>query len=79
MQDVHEFKKEVADKMLTYIGAGLGVVVGLAWNDAISAFIKWVLPLNADSLLAKFIYAIIVTIVIVLLLRQASKIFSRLK
>lgn len=57
---------EFREKGATYILAGFGLVAGLAWNEAIKGFIEEYFPLaSGGGLLAKFIYAIIITIVIV--------------
>ena len=57
--------REVRTKAIGYIVAAFGLVAGLAWNDAIRSFIEHVFPLSKDSLAAKFIYAILVTAVVV--------------
>lgn len=61
-----KIRKEIKEKTTGYILAALGFVVGLAWNDAIKASIEYLFPLNKDSILAKLIYAFLVTIIIVL-------------
>ncbi len=57
--------KEIRERTSGYILAALGFVVGLAWNDAIKTLIEDIFPLNKDGILAKFIYAVLVTFVIV--------------
>ena len=57
----HEVKKRIAG----YITAAFGLVAGLAWNDAITSFIDYFFPLEEDSLWAKFIYAVLITLVLV--------------
>jgi len=59
-------RKEVKEKTMSYILAALGFVVGLAWNDAIRTSIEYFFPLNKDSILAKLIYAFLVTFIVVL-------------
>ena len=59
-------RKEVKEKTMGYILAALGFVVGLAWNDAIKTFIEYSFPLNKDSILAKLIYAFLITFIVVL-------------
>ena len=50
------------------IVGSLSLVAGLAWNEAFSETIKYYYPLETkSSLKARFIYAIIVTIVILLI------------
>ena len=48
-----------------YILAGLGLVAGLAWNEAIKAFIEQVIPVGGNTLFAKLLYAGVVTIIVV--------------
>lgn len=74
MQETEEAKKkktairrELREKTAGYIVTALGLVAGLAWNDAISSFIKYFFPLGGGSLIAKLAYAILVTVIIVLL------------
>ena len=59
-------RKEIKEKTMGYISAALGFVVGLAWNDAIKTSIEYFFPLNKDSILAKLVYAFLVTFIIVL-------------
>lgn len=58
----HKIRREVNKKLFTYMTAGIGLVVGLAWNDAIKTFIEYYFPLDGNTLLAKFIYALVITI-----------------
>ena len=58
--------REVKEKTTGYILAALGLVVGLAWNDAIKSIIEYVFPLDKNSILAKLVYALLVTIIVVL-------------
>lgn len=59
---------EMRDRSMTYIAGGLGIVVGLAWNEAIKSLIDYFYPLSsANSISAKFIYAVIITAVVVLI------------
>jgi hypothetical protein len=62
-----EIRKEVHARTVGYIIAGLSVVVGLAWNDAIKGLIDQVFPLQENSLWARFIYAVLITLLLVLL------------
>lgn len=60
-------RKEIKEKTIGYILAAFGFVAGLAWNEAIKSLIDQFFPDNANSILIKFVYAIIVTIVVVLI------------
>lgn len=53
--------------MITLASASLGLVAALAWNEAIKALIKKILG-DDDSLVALFTYAIIATLIAVVVL-----------
>lgn len=61
-----KIKNEIRDRTVTYVLGGLGLVVGLAWNEAIKALIEYVYPAaGANTLVAKFGYATVLTVIIV--------------
>lgn len=68
---------EIREKLLGYLVAALGLVAGLAWNDAIKSTIEYAFPLNKDSLTMKFIYALIITLVIVVATVYLTRILKR--
>ncbi len=72
-----QLRKEVKEKTLGYILAALGLVAGLAWNEAITALINTIFPLGKDTLLAKFIYAIVITIVLIVVTMWLVRIFNK--
>lgn len=61
-----EIKREARERAAQYLLAAFGFVAGLAWNEAIKALIETVFPLQKNSLLAKFVYALLITLVVVL-------------
>lgn len=65
LNQTEEVKKEIRQKALGYILAALGLVAGLAWNEAIKAVIDYFFPLNGNSVIAKLVYAISITFVAV--------------
>ena len=62
-----ELKREIKEKLVTYLTAAFGLVAGLAWNDAIKELINFIFPLESNSLIAKFIYAILITLFIIVI------------
>ena len=68
---------EIRTKTLSFITAAFGLVAGLAWNDAIKALIEYLFPLDKDSLLAQFTYAIVLTIILVIVTIYLSRIFKK--
>src|SRR3990167_6335210 len=47
-----ELRREVKQRITGYIVAALGLVAGLAWNDAIRALIEYVFPMDQGSVWA---------------------------
>lgn len=66
-QDTIQLRKEIRDRLTGFIVASLGLVAGLAWNDAVRATIDYLFPLPNDSLSAKFMYAIIISLIAVII------------
>ncbi len=59
-------KNDVREKTVGYVLAGLGVVAGLAWNEAINGLIEYLFPLSRSGVFAKFLYAFLMTLMLVL-------------
>lgn len=69
-----EQSRAVIQSMITLAGAALGLVCALAWNDAIKQTMKSVLG-EDDSLAGLYTYAILATllaVVVLLVLARAS-------
>lgn len=69
-------KKEFKEKTITLILGGFGLVAALAWNEAIKTLFETIFPKESE-LIGKFIYAIIVTIIVVLVSLQFRKISEK--
>jgi FtsH-binding integral membrane protein len=78
-QQGREIKQEVREKTLTYIIAALGLVAGLAWNEAIKALIEYFFPINQNNIWMKFGYAILITVLVVALSFYLTKAIKREK
>jgi len=64
---VKRLERELRQKTFGYIIAAFGLVAGLAWNDAIKIAIEYVFPFSTETIIAKLIYAIVITLIVVLL------------
>jgi hypothetical protein len=64
--------------MSTLATAGLGLVAALAWNDAIQGLFRAIFG-EASGLVAKFFYAAIITVVVVLVTTRLSHVANKLK
>jgi hypothetical protein len=71
-----DLKNVMRGKVLAYIGGGFGFVAGLAWNDAIKELLQYLFPLATDTLAAKFIYAVLVTVVVVVIITYLERLLN---
>ena len=76
IKQVKKAGKAIRRKMFSYIAAGLGLVAGLAWNDAIGTLINYLLPKNDNTVLAKIIYAFLVTLIVATMLLYIERSLS---
>lgn len=58
--------RQVWQQTVSLILGGLSLVAALAWNDAVISLFKELFPETNGSLIAKFSYAVVVTVVIVI-------------
>lgn len=65
--EIKSVRQEVRNRTIGYIAAAFSLVAGLAWNDAIKSLIDYFFPETKNGLQAKFIYAIVLTLVIVVI------------
>ena len=73
-------KVEILDKIAALVTAAFGLVAALAWNEAIKAIFKEIFG-TAEAIVPMLTYAIVVTIIAVILTiivaRAASKAIAR--
>lgn len=64
-EERRRLRREVRERTFTYLVAAFGLVAGLAWNEAVKSLIDYFFPLSANTLFAKFVYAILITLIVV--------------
>lgn len=72
-----KISKEVKEKTFGFIITALGLVAGLAWNEAIQSLIKFFFAIDKDSVWVKFLYAIFLTLVLTLITMYLARIFGQ--
>lgn len=72
-----KLSSETRERTVGYIEAGLGLVAGLAWNEAVKAAIETFFPVSKSTIIAKFIYAVIITFIIVVISSNLQKISGK--
>ncbi len=81
-QKERSFKREVLKQMVTLSTSGFGLVAALAWNEAIQSFVKeFLTPIfpTQSGVIAKLIYAVIITVFAVFVTYQLSRLSSESK
>jgi uncharacterized membrane protein len=70
---------EVLDKFATLITTALGLVAALAWNTAIQNLFDWVFGKAGAALAGQFLYAILITLVVIFATIAVSRAAERAK
>lgn len=65
-------KSEVLEKMTDLATAGFGLVAALAWNEAIKSLFATLFP-TAGNIIAQFVYAVIITVIVVIITLKLGK------
>ena len=60
------FSENIREKVAQYMMTAFGLVAGLAWNDAITSLIQTFFPIGKGTMVAKFVYAFVITAVVVI-------------
>jgi uncharacterized membrane protein len=71
-------RKVVIEQLVALATAAFGLVAALAWNGAIQSIFKKIFG-TPDSLAAMIIYAVIVTIIAVIVTIQLGKVAGKAK
>ena len=71
-------RNEVIDKLTILVTSAFGLVAALAWNEAIKAIFKEIFG-AADIIVAMVIYAIVITIIAVLVTIWVARVANRTK
>lgn len=72
-----KIKEEITNQTIGYVTAAFGLVAGLAWNEAVKSLIEFIFPFSAGSILLKFAYAILMTVVLVVITLYLKRILKK--
>lgn len=73
VEEKKNLRIEILEKVSTLATAGLGLVAALAWNDAIKAIFDQLFPKPGDNVAALVGYALLITIIIVIITIQLGR------
>ena len=62
--------------MITLVLAGFGLVAALAWNDAIQTLFSALFP-KSGGVFGKFAYAMLITVIVVIISLQLKRISEK--
>lgn len=74
--ELSKISREVKEKTLGFIITAFSLVAGLAWNEAIQSLINS-FAIDKNSIWAKFIYALAMTLALVSITIYLAKIFGQ--
>jgi len=66
----------VRGRIATAVSAAFAFVIALSWNDAIKSLIEYWFPVNQGSVTAKFVYALLVTAILVVVTMYLVRLFK---
>ena len=69
---------ELLEQTQSLMTAGFALVAALAWNTAIQDLFARIFP-NQNSLVAKFLYALLITLIMIVVTRRLGKTIAALK
>ena len=65
-KEEHRLKRELRKQTFGYVVGALSLVAGLAWNEAVKAVIDYVFPFDRSGIWIKFIYAGVLTLIVII-------------
>lgn len=80
-EEKKKIQLEIVTQMITLSSGAFGLVAALAWNSVIREFVKdYIKPLigNDSGMISMLIYAIIITILAVIITLQLSRLKEKL-
>lgn len=76
LEEIKKTEREFREKAVTLILGGFGLVAALAWNEAIKSLFETFFE-KSNELIGKFVYAIIVTVIVVVVSIRLKKISEK--
>jgi len=73
-KEILKLQIEIVENVKKLAVTAFGLVAALAWNDAITALFTYIFPEKTSGLQAQFLYAILVTLIVVLVTYYLSKV-----
>jgi uncharacterized membrane protein (DUF4010 family) len=78
-KDKKDLRLEILEQIASLSTAGFGLVAALAWNDAIKSLFTRLFPQPGGNFWAQFLYAVVITIIVVVITFQLGRMVSGAK
>jgi len=75
-KEVEQTKKAFRERLITLVMGGFSLVAALAWNEAIKSLVDTYFK-ESSGLIGKFVYALIITAVVVIVSIRLEKISEK--
>jgi len=72
-EEKKSLKIEILEQVASLATSGFGLVAALAWNEAIKALFAEFFPQPGGNIFALFIYALLITILVVIITVQLGR------
>ncbi|OGE74514.1 MAG: hypothetical protein A3K06_03860 [Candidatus Doudnabacteria bacterium RIFCSPHIGHO2_01_52_17] len=82
MRDYRDYTKQpkkILAESLSMMASAFALVAALAWNEAIKSLIERLVPKEGNNILSLFIYAAVVTILVVIVTSRLAKLKVQLE
>ena len=79
MRDYTKQPKKILVESLSMMTSAFALVAALAWNEAIKNVIERLVPKEGNNILSLFIYAAVVTILVVIVTSRLAKLKAQLE
>ena len=76
-REAERVRTQALEKIITLLTGGFGLVAALAWNDAIKKLFAELFGADRSSVIAQFGYAILVTLIVVILSINLSRLTKK--
>ena len=76
VKEIKKAQRAAQEKTITLILGGFALVAALAWNEAIKSLFEQLLK-SSGTLIGKFIYALLVTLIVVIVSIQLQRISKK--
>ncbi len=76
-EEKRKIESAFKNQLGTILIAAFAFVVGLSWREVINSIMEYLLPINKDTVLAKFVYAVVLTFFLTLIYVYVTRFLNK--